>query len=88
MRVDWSFFGRQMLLVDTAGLTHLTPDARLLGGDAGVVAKLEASRLRYLPGSKVGEAEKALAKDYVTLRWIWKMPDTQMFVIITVDASS
>jgi len=52
VRVEWSFFGRQMLLVDTAGLTHLTPDARLLCGDASVVSMVEKSAPRHLPGSE------------------------------------
>lgn len=58
IHVDWRFAGRVMKLVDTAGLTHLTPDRRLLCGDSKVVSKVERLDPRTLPGVRDMDPEE------------------------------
>eukprot|EP01042_Synura_sphagnicola_P004784 gene4784-6087_t len=57
--VNWSFFGRQMRLVDTAGLTHLSPDQRILKADKADVSRLEATVGKHavLPGRNALDKE-------------------------------
>eukprot|EP01041_Mallomonas_annulata_P001077 gene1077-2106_t len=52
VQVEWSFYGRRMRLVDTAGLTHISPDRRLLCGDKDRVKQTEQSEPRALPGTQ------------------------------------
>ena len=48
-----------MRLVDTAGLTHLSPDQRILKADKADVSRLEATVGKHavLPGRNVSEME-------------------------------